>query len=418
MKKIIFASACLAGFIYSNTAFAESACEQLGVNCPPHGGGGGSNPGYNGNNGSHPGTDCPPGWVTSSWGCKHAPGSIPCGSDGSRCEKGTICTKDEKCLPLKSERVCPNRGYCPEGHMCLKDNKTCLPLTSERICSNKGYCPEGYMCLPGDTCLLLTSERVCSDKKHYCKNEYEKCFEDNTCYRPSGNGLIGGTSWIVGYNEQNTDPVLVEKAKKRLETQFKLKGIEYVEAIDFKKYQFVLGIGASTEAIYKRQGLVNGSWAEGWRVFLDNFTNGQHSAETQGLYNSLKGRAFGELDCHSNGAMVCLAALENKDVRAERVVLYGPQITAESLLMWNDLVKSGKIKSLQLYINKNDPVPAISVLFTSTSRVEALLKLALLDREILATAIRVIGPDIDVITLDKCESSIPAIECHDLVKYK
>ena len=40
MKKIMFISVCLAGFIYSNTAFAESACAQLGVDCRPQGGGG------------------------------------------------------------------------------------------------------------------------------------------------------------------------------------------------------------------------------------------------------------------------------------------------------------------------------------------------------------------------------------------
>lgn len=40
MKKIILISVCLAVFIYSNTAFAESACAQLGVDCQPQGGSG------------------------------------------------------------------------------------------------------------------------------------------------------------------------------------------------------------------------------------------------------------------------------------------------------------------------------------------------------------------------------------------
>src|SRR5437879_12623286 len=59
--------------------------------------------------------------------------------------------------------------------------------------------------------------------------------------------------------------------------------------------------------------------------------------------------------------MVCLAALQNQDVRADNVVLYGPQITRESLKMWNYLLQTGQVKSVQIYVNQNDPVPPFSL---------------------------------------------------------
>jgi hypothetical protein len=116
--------------------------------------------------------------------------------------------------------------------------------------------------------------------------------------------------------------------------QSKLAGSAYDEGVDCKRYQFVLGMAVSVDAFTDLKG----------RVAFDDLTNGQFSANGQGLYDKLRGKGFGELGCHSNGAMVCLAALENKDIKAERVVLYGPQVTRESPEVWDQLVREqGKV---------------------------------------------------------------------------
>ncbi|MGZ4897966.1 MAG: hypothetical protein ACXV9O_16070 [Candidatus Angelobacter sp.] len=225
-------------------------------------------------------------------------------------------------------------------------------------------------------------------------------------YRPSGNAFIGGTSWIVGYNVQSENPAVIAKEKEMLKKQMELAGIPYAAGIDFGRYNFVLGIGASTNILVDLKN----------RVVFDEFRNGQFSAREQGLYNSLRDRQFGELACHSNGAMVCLAALENQDVRADRVVLYGPQITRESLNMWDQLLQSGQVKSVQIYVNQNDPVPPFSLALGDLFQ-DVTAEMALLNSSVLKSTINETSPRIVVRTF-ACGNGYPAIKCHDMVVYK
>jgi hypothetical protein len=224
-------------------------------------------------------------------------------------------------------------------------------------------------------------------------------------YRLSGNGFIGGTSWIMGYNVQNTDPTIVAKEKQMLQKQMELSGKEYA-GVDFQRYNFVLGIGASTNILLDLKN----------RVVFDEFKNGQFSAREQALYNSLKDRQFGELACHSNGAMICLAALENQDVRADRIVLYGPQVTRESLQMWNELVRSGYVKSVQIYVNQNDPVPPFSLalgdLFVNFPEHASLFNPDALKRIINETSPRI------AVRSFSCGKDYPTLDCHDMAVYK
>lgn len=288
----------------------------------------------------------------------------------------------------------------------------CMPSGSHE-CSGGNYCSSSEICTTENTCLSLSSERLCPNREKYCLDPKQICLAGNTCWRPAGNGLIAGTSWIVGYSVYNTDPKVVARARAMVKKQMELDGLPY-NAIDFDRYQFVLGIGVNTEL----------TLGEGWRVIRDHLSNGQYSAAEQGLYNSLKGRVFGELACHSNGAMICLAAIENGDVRADNIVLYGPQVTVESLLKWNDLVKKGVVKSVQIYINQNDPVTPFAMLaetlFTdalSGSYIRSLVGLALFNRTVLTGAIYAIAPNIKVHTFD-CASFLPDIDCHGLQQYK
>jgi hypothetical protein len=224
-------------------------------------------------------------------------------------------------------------------------------------------------------------------------------------YRLSGNGFIGGTSWLVGYNVQDANPAILAKEKQMLQKQMELSGKEY-DGVDFSRYNFVLGIGASTNILLDLKN----------RVIFDEFKNGQFSAREQALYASLKDRQFGELACHSNGAMICLAALENQDVIADRVVLYGPQITRESLQMWNELVRSGYVKSLDIYVNENDPVPPFSLalgdLFSNVPEQAELLSPNTLKKLINETS-----PKIAVHTFS-CGADSPTLDCHDMKVYK
>lgn len=247
-------------------------------------------------------------------------------------------------------------------------------------------------------------KRVAAEKQEYL----EKKRLEQLSFIPSGNGLIGGTSWITGYNvPPDSSPELRAKAIEMLRQQTALAGIPYNEAIDFERFNFVLGIAASTTIFTDlRQ-----------RVLFDNLTNGQATPQMQNAYSSLKGRSFKELDCHSNGAMICLAALENWDIKADRVVLYGPQITTESLAMWQELIQTRRVRSVQIYINKNDPVPAVSMLFGSSNALEAGANLPLFNANAMSRAISEAAPSIGVKVLS-CGGLVPTLDCHDLRVYK
>lgn len=182
-----------------------------------------------------------------------------------------------------------------------------------------------------------------------------------------------------------------------------MAGIPYNEAVDFDRFNFVLGIASSTSAFTDLRK----------RVVFDNLSAGKATPKMQSAYNSLKGRSFDELDCHSNGAMICLAALENKDIVADRVVLYGPQITPDSLALWQGLIASKRVRSVQIYLNQNDPVPAVSMALSAKTA----LKVGLLDVNVMERFIKDSAPAIGV-KVFACGSRVPTLDCHDLHAYK
>lgn len=221
----------------------------------------------------------------------------------------------------------------------------------------------------------------------------------------SDNALIGGTTWIGGYNVQSADPDILEKSREMLRQQLKLGGLPY-NSIDLNRYNFVVGIAASTAA-----------WKDlSTRVVFDELSNGNFSANYQTLYNNIRGRAFGELACHSNGAMVCLAALSNHQARAQRVVLYGPQLTRESLELWQGLLRDRKIDGLDIYVNENDPVPPFSIalgdLFQNVRSLDPLITLPGLKDAISSKA-----PAAKLHTF-ACSSEGNPVRCHGMNLYK
>lgn len=175
-------------------------------------------------------------------------------------------------------------------------------------------------------------------------------------YIASGNGLVGGTAWVLNYDvPPGASRETADRQREELKRQAEEQGKTYDAAIDTAHYNFAIGIAASTNIAFD---LVR-------RVSLDQLSRGQYTADVQKGYDALRGRQFGELGCHSNGAMICLAALQNGDVLAGKVVLFGPQLTAESVRMWSRMVESGQVSSVEFVINANDPVPALS-LYAST----------------------------------------------------
>lgn len=227
----------------------------------------------------------------------------------------------------------------------------------------------------------------------------------------SGNGLIGGTRWRVGYNvPPNSSPEMRAHAREMLRDQARLAGVPYDEAVDFDRYNFVIGIA---------------TWTDAWRdLFLRAATEDQWfsglSVEHQELYNSLRGRQFEELGCHSNGAMICLRALQSDDVRAGNVVLYGPQLTPATLAMWNELLASHRIQSLQILVNQNDPVTPAAMLYSLrsvASPYEALARTGMFfNSGDLVNALQTMSPEARVQAFP-CGRR-PTLDCHDMSVYR
>lgn len=231
--------------------------------------------------------------------------------------------------------------------------------------------------------------------------------EAEEIYRFSDRGLVRGTSIIRGYNAANLDAASAAQARVSYMTQMELALGRKIDPSEVKSeidgYDFVIGIAASTKTM---DDLI-------WRVSLDQLSEGEFSRNDAALYAALKRRRFIDLSCHSNGAMICLAALVHGDIKADHVVLYGPQITHQSLRLWNDLLVRGRIQSLDIYANQNDPVPPFSLALSpmSPSDVAAYATRALFTPKALSSAISEIAPQI-VFHTAPCGGQIPTIDCH------
>ncbi len=238
-------------------------------------------------------------------------------------------------------------------------------------------------------------------------------------YLPTGRGLLGGVAWILGYNVRNADPKLVARSREMLAHQMRLANIPYQDSVDFQRYNFVLGIAGSTLSVYELLEVPSTQrlFLDLRRAIADEYSMGQHSARRQPAYQSLKNRHFEELACHSNGAMLCLAALENRDVVADKIVLYGPQITVGSLAIWDEMVRTRQVKSVQIIVNEGDPVPALSLAYGGNLLMSRVMQgIALLRSPTLVETINQTAPRVTVRTF-AC-GTIPSLSCHDMEKYK
>lgn len=225
-------------------------------------------------------------------------------------------------------------------------------------------------------------------------------------YSFAGNGLIGGTAWTVFASRSPG-----ESAKRMcnvIKQQAKLAASDFDAGADCERYQFVLGMATSIDPFTDLT----------HRVAFDDLTNGRFSATQQGLYDKLRGKQFDELGCHSNGAMICLAALANGDAKATNVLLYGPQVTRESLTMWNELVRKGRVKSVKVYINENDIVPGVSIAFADFLSNKPLGRdFPLFQIDSLRRTINEVSPRLLIQTFP-CSRDKFSLGCHFMTMYK
>jgi hypothetical protein len=164
------------------------------------------------------------------------------------------------------------------------------------------------------------------------------------------------------------------------------------------------------------------------RVVWDSSLLGEFSRQNSPIFASLTGRQFDVLDCHSNGAMICLAALFHDDTKAKKVRLFGPQINEAAARHWSEWAKrtGGKI---EIYINNGDPIPAISWKQPST---QLLQDDPIAGFDGLADALMYTWKDRKFAVMDKVlenygfkvtrfntlECGISGIECHSMLLYE
>lgn len=174
-------------------------------------------------------------------------------------------------------------------------------------------------------------------------------------------GLVGGTTWTYGFRRPHVkcDKKCQDEMKRSLDggqlalycsSQSEPKtclaaGLPFTPAL----YDLVVSMGSSHTAI---EDLAT-------RVVFDGVSFGEFSRNNRQIFASLKGRQFDTLDCHSNGAMLCLAALRSGDTQAREVRLFGPQINPEAALRWQEYAANTNT-TIKIYINNGDPVTAIS----------------------------------------------------------
>jgi hypothetical protein len=237
-----------------------------------------------------------------------------------------------------------------------------------------------------------------------------------------GHGLVGGTTWTYGFKwpQMKCDEACKGDMDKRLYAQL----LAYcAQQDDAKKcvadglpftpelYDMVISMGSYNTALYDLA----------TRVVFDGATYGEYSRQHKEIFAALKGRKFDVLDCHSNGAMLCLAALRSGDTTAREVRLFGPQINPEAARIWRDYSRQTGTK-VTVYINSGDPVAPVSWLLptppagTDWNLPNVWLLKTLAGPGKFAAAAFNSFLDIKVVR-SKCKN-IPSLDCHSMKLYE
>jgi hypothetical protein len=228
----------------------------------------------------------------------------------------------------------------------------------EALAGFPAFAPVSRLCAPQTG---IQAKNLCLQARWADTGEHDRRFPEppSPSDQPKNRALIGGMTWVFGEYAMNVPQNLTGEqarlARAESERQFfgrlELAGVPKDRFIAPEHYNFILGVAYHTNVVIDLP-----------RAYADNLARGRATPGMQKEYDVLRGRTFDALDCHSNGAMLCLAGLANDDIKLiepKIVRLMGPQITPEALLEWQRLSTERKI-DLQIYINDGDPVPRIS----------------------------------------------------------
>ena len=104
---------------------------------------------------------------------------------------------------------------------------------------------------------------------------------------------------------------------------------------------------------------------DGKRVGLDNLTEGEFSLTTpqgQAAVQQLAGKEFDRLVAHSNGASIAEALIRDDVITVNELNIVGGDRSLLNGHAFQELLDSGKVKRVVVWINLNDPVPSATCL--------------------------------------------------------
>lgn len=206
-------------------------------------------------------------------------------------------------------------------------------------------------------CPVMTDRNMVADRILQIEQEISER-KKRAGYPSVAKGLVGGTAWMFDtyFREVAAGLTATERVEAdiRYRARLRLAGIPEETYVAIKDYDFIIGLAASSNFLTDLD----------LRVLNDRDSLGRFTKFNHVQYDALKGHHFETLDCHSNGAMICLAALLSGDITADRVRILGPQITHQAAMDWRSMLDrhglGNKIQSLEIIISDGDPVPPLS----------------------------------------------------------
>lgn len=232
-------------------------------------------------------------------------------------------------------------------------------------------------------------------------------------YVPAGHGLVLGLTAIGGFNvSPSLDAGTAARVRTEAEAQFtnaqSRAGVSPAERLHTDGYNFILGLASSPViSLTDVRELI--------RAMGDSLTDAETSRLHREVYPSLTGRYFETLECHSNGAMVCLTALKKGDVAARNVRLLGPQITPQSLIEWESLVERGYTNRVTVYWMGGDPIPFASMGFGGATQNASALAVADLRNRVSEAAPAL---EFQYFRCPLNSLNLPMLQCHNLRFYQ
>jgi tetratricopeptide (TPR) repeat protein len=101
-------------------------------------------------------------------------------------------------------------------------------------------------------------------------------------------------------------------------------------------------------------------WSDLVRGILDNYSMGKYTLDSdvgRKLVQELDGTKFNRLIAHSNGATVTEALIRESVIQVDELHIIGGDRSLQNLEGLNELIASGKVKKIVVWVNPGDIVP-------------------------------------------------------------